>query len=113
METSLVGTFQFIVRKDMHLKWPRAETPTSFVTMGISEDCREHMKMAAFLAHELAALHFKVDATAASTIEPQHYRGEERAAEVTLLRKKPAPTCLKAGFFKRFGFDPCCNSGIG
>src|SRR5947208_13082141 len=28
LETSLIGTFQFMVRKDMHLKWPRAETPT-------------------------------------------------------------------------------------
>src|SRR6266404_2160329 len=28
LETSLIGTFQFVVRKDMHLRWPRAETPT-------------------------------------------------------------------------------------
>ncbi|MBZ5723209.1 MAG: hypothetical protein LAO03_22965, partial [Acidobacteriia bacterium] len=27
LETSLVGTLQLIVRKDMHLLWPRAETP--------------------------------------------------------------------------------------
>ena len=38
METSLVGTFQFIVRKDMHLKWPRAETPTHYITMGLNDD---------------------------------------------------------------------------
>jgi acetamidase/formamidase len=38
LETSLVGTFQFIVRKDLKLKWPRAETPTAFITMGIDED---------------------------------------------------------------------------
>jgi acetamidase/formamidase len=38
LETSLVGTFQFIVRKDMHLRWPRAETPTHFITMGLNED---------------------------------------------------------------------------
>lgn len=38
LETSLVGTFQLIVRKDMHLKWPRAETPTSYITMGIKEN---------------------------------------------------------------------------
>jgi len=30
METSLIGTFQLIVRKDMHLRWPRAETPTHY-----------------------------------------------------------------------------------
>jgi len=38
LETSLVGTFQFIVRKDMHLKWPRAETPTHYITMGLNDD---------------------------------------------------------------------------
>jgi len=25
METSLVGTFQFVMRKDKHLTWPRGE----------------------------------------------------------------------------------------
>jgi acetamidase/formamidase len=38
IETSLVGTFQFVVRKDMHLKWPRAETPTHYMTMGFNDD---------------------------------------------------------------------------
>ena len=38
METPLMGTFRFVVRKDMHLKWPRAETPTHYITMGTDED---------------------------------------------------------------------------
>jgi len=38
LETSLVGTFQFIVRKDLRLKWPRAETPTHYITMGLNDD---------------------------------------------------------------------------
>ena len=38
IETSLIGTFQFVVRKDMHLKWPRAETPTHYMTMGFNDD---------------------------------------------------------------------------
>jgi acetamidase/formamidase len=46
LETSLVGTFQFIVRKDMHLRWPRAETPTHYITMGLNEDLNEATKMA-------------------------------------------------------------------
>ncbi len=46
METSLVGTFQFVVRKDMHLRWPRAETPTHFITMGLHEDLNEATKLA-------------------------------------------------------------------
>lgn len=46
METSLIGTFQFIVRKDMKLRWPRAETSTHYITMGIHEDLNEATKMA-------------------------------------------------------------------
>ncbi len=46
LETSLVGTFQFIVRKDLHLRWPRGETPTHFITMGLHEDLREATRLA-------------------------------------------------------------------
>ncbi len=46
METSLVGTFQFIVRKDFHLRWPRAETPTHYISMGLNPDVTEAAKMA-------------------------------------------------------------------
>jgi acetamidase/formamidase len=46
LETSLVGTFQLVVRKDLHLLWPRAETPTHYITMGIHEDLNEATKMA-------------------------------------------------------------------
>src|SRR6266404_171101 len=50
LETSLIGTFQFIVRKDMHLRWPRAETPTHYITMGFNDD----LNMCAQLAvHEM------------------------------------------------------------
>ncbi|HEX4750385.1 MAG TPA: acetamidase/formamidase family protein [Bryobacteraceae bacterium] len=38
LETSLTGTFQFIVHKGVTLKWPRAETPTQYITMGFDED---------------------------------------------------------------------------
>jgi len=33
LETSLAGTLQFVVRKDLHLRWPRAETPTHYLVM--------------------------------------------------------------------------------
>lgn len=46
LETSLVGKFQFVVRKDMKLRWPRAETPTAFMTMGIDEDLTAATKIA-------------------------------------------------------------------
>ncbi len=38
IETSLTGRLQLIVRKDMHLTWPRAETPTHFIAMGMDQD---------------------------------------------------------------------------
>ena len=34
IETNLRGRVQVIVRKDMKLDWPRAETPTHWITMG-------------------------------------------------------------------------------
>jgi acetamidase/formamidase len=46
LETSLVGTFQLVVRKDLHLTWPRAETPTDWITMGIDDDLTEAAKIA-------------------------------------------------------------------
>ncbi|HTR36663.1 MAG TPA: acetamidase/formamidase family protein [Bryobacteraceae bacterium] len=46
METSLTGVFQFIVRKDMHLTWPRAETPTHWITMGLDPDLTKATKIA-------------------------------------------------------------------
>jgi len=46
LETSLIGTFQVILRKDMKLRWPRAETETHYITMGIHEDLNEATRMA-------------------------------------------------------------------
>jgi acetamidase/formamidase len=46
METSLIGTFQFVVRKDLHYAWPHAETPTEFITMGMNADLNEATKQA-------------------------------------------------------------------
>jgi acetamidase/formamidase len=46
LETSLIGSLEFVVRKDLHLKWPRAETPTHFIAMGIDKDLSEAMKIA-------------------------------------------------------------------
>jgi acetamidase/formamidase len=46
METQLTGTFQFVVRKDTRLTWPRAETPAYYITMGFHEDLTEATKLA-------------------------------------------------------------------
>lgn len=47
METSLTGEFQFIVRHDMHLKWPRAETPKYYITMGLDPDLTQAARLCA------------------------------------------------------------------
>lgn len=46
LETSLRGSFQLTVRKDMKLDWARAETPTHFITMGFHENLEEATKIA-------------------------------------------------------------------
>ena len=46
METFLTGTFRFIVHKDEHLFWPRAETPASYISMGFSPDLKTATEMA-------------------------------------------------------------------
>jgi len=38
LETSLTGTLQFIVRKDLKTAYPRAETPTHYIAMGFDDD---------------------------------------------------------------------------
>jgi acetamidase/formamidase len=46
LETSLAGTLQLVVRKDLKLKWPQAETPTHHIVMGLDKDLNEAMKLA-------------------------------------------------------------------
>jgi acetamidase/formamidase len=46
IETNLRGRFQFVVRKDMKLVWPRAETPAYWITMGLNPRLDDAMKTA-------------------------------------------------------------------
>jgi acetamidase/formamidase len=46
LETSLRGRLQLVVRKDMHLDWPRAETPTHYIAMGIDSNLVVATKLA-------------------------------------------------------------------
>jgi acetamidase/formamidase len=46
LETSLRGTVQVSVRKGMRLRWPRAETPTHYIAMGLHTDLDEAAKLA-------------------------------------------------------------------
>jgi acetamidase/formamidase len=38
LETSVRGTVQVLLRKGMRLNWPRAETPTHYISMGLNPD---------------------------------------------------------------------------
>jgi acetamidase/formamidase len=46
LETSLRGTVQVTLRKGRRLTWPRAETPTHFIAMGLHTDLDEAAKLA-------------------------------------------------------------------
>jgi len=56
IETSLKGEIQVLLHKGTHLRWPRAETPTHYMTMGLHTDLQEAAKIATremldFLVH--------------------------------------------------------------
>ena len=40
------GRLQLVVRKDMHLTWPRGETPTHYIAMGIDTSLLQATKIA-------------------------------------------------------------------
>jgi acetamidase/formamidase len=46
LETSLTGTIEVHLRKGQRLGWPRAETPTHYVTMGLDPDLDEAARLA-------------------------------------------------------------------
>ena len=46
IETGNRGKFQFILHKDLKLTWPRAETPTHWMVMGLNPSLEEAMKIA-------------------------------------------------------------------
>jgi acetamidase/formamidase len=55
LETALRGHFQFIVRKDMKLTWPRGETRTHFIAMGTDSNLTVATKTAVREAINLLA----------------------------------------------------------
>jgi acetamidase/formamidase len=46
IETSLYGTIEVVLHKDRTLAWPRAETSTHYVSMGLDPDLDEAARMA-------------------------------------------------------------------
>ena len=53
METSLISRIQVVVRKDMHLSWPRGESPTHYIAMGTDSALVKATKTAVRQAIEL------------------------------------------------------------
>ena len=47
METSLRGEIQVFLHKNQELEWPRAETLTHYMTMGLNADLDEAARIAA------------------------------------------------------------------
>ena len=78
---------QTIVRKDLKLEWPRAETSTHFIMMGFDEDLNEAMKIAVretvnFLAAQQTAPMSRDEAYALTSMV-----GDCRVTQVVDVRK--------------------------
>ena len=61
IETSLRGQLQLIVHKDRALDWPRAETPTHHIAMGMDEDLTEATRIAVRQTVELIADEYAIE----------------------------------------------------
>jgi acetamidase/formamidase len=46
LETSLTAQIEVRLHKGQRLKWPRAETPTHYISMGLHEDLDEAARLA-------------------------------------------------------------------
>jgi acetamidase/formamidase len=46
LETALQGTVRLVVHKGRRLRWPRAETTSSYITMGLDEDLERAVEVA-------------------------------------------------------------------
>lgn len=78
---------QTIVRKDLHIDWPRAETPAHWVFMGFDEDLNEAMKIAVretvnFLAEQKMVPMSREEAYSLTSIV-----GDCRVSQVVDIRK--------------------------
>ena len=90
-----------VVRKDLHIDWPRAETSTNWVFMGFDEDLNEAMKIAvretvSFLAEQKMAPMSREEAYALTSIV-----GDCRVSQVVDIRKGVHCTIPKAIFTKK------------
>jgi acetamidase/formamidase len=92
---------QPIVRKDLHIDWPRAETSTHWIFMGFDEDLNEAMKIAVretvnFLAEQKMVPMSREEAYSLTSIV-----GDCRVSQVVDIRKGVHCMIPKAIFAKR------------
>ena len=92
---------QPIVRKDLHLDWPRAETSSNWVFMGFDEDLNEAMKIAVretvnFLAEQKVVPMSREQAYALTSIV-----GDCRVSQVVDIRKGVHCLIPKSIFVKK------------
>ena len=60
LETDLSGEFRFIVWKNRHLRWPRAETPTHRIIMGFDRDLATALKAATSLTIDVLVEEYSI-----------------------------------------------------
>jgi len=92
---------QLIVRKDLHVEWPRAETSTHWIFMGFDEDLNEAMKIAVrgtidFLAGQKMVPMSREEAYALASMV-----GDCRVSEVVDIRKGVHCMVPKSIFVKK------------
>ena len=92
---------QPIVRKDLHIEWPRAETATHWIFMGFDEDLNEAMKIAVrgtvdFLAEQKMVPMSREEAYALTSMV-----GDCRVSEVVDIRKGVHCMVPKSIFVKK------------
>jgi acetamidase/formamidase len=92
---------QPIVRKDLHIEWPRAETATHWIFMGFDEDLNEAMKIAVrgtvdFLAEQKMVPMSREEAYALTSMV-----GDCRVSQVVDIRKGVHCMVPKSIFVKK------------
>jgi acetamidase/formamidase len=92
---------QPIVRKDLHIEWPRAETSTHWIFMGFDEDLNEAMKIAVrgtvdFLAEQKMVSMSREEAYSLTSMV-----GDCRVSEVVDIRKGVHCMVPKSIFVKK------------
>jgi acetamidase/formamidase len=92
---------QPIVRKDLHIDWPRMETPTDWIFTGFDEDLNEAMKIAVRETVDFLAQQKMVPMSREEAYSLTSMVGDCRVSQVVDIRKGVHCMIPKAIFAKR------------